>query len=443
MKFSFTRSSPLTLQLLRQHVLAILKSGIAGAAPGILVARALADGVLSGVADNADLRVVAAGKASAEMASAFLTKINKPVRGMVASPGRGRVNAGMEWFDVGHPIPTEGSVKAGLRALELARETTEGSVLVTLLSGGASAGLTVPADGLSLDDKVRVTQVLLDSGISIDGLNCVRKHLSAVKGGRLALAAAGRCVTLAISDVVNPIPDDPAVIGSGPTAVDPTTYAEALEYLLACGSKSLFPEAAVSILERGANGVFEETLKSKSRLLNRPEYFIIGSRFNAMEAAGEEARRLGFHVLTVAEPVTGEARVSGDDYIKSLARRSHEQPRPLCVISSGETTVKVNGSGRGGRNQEFALAGAFSLFRRFPLAVVASVGTDGIDGPTDAAGAIIDNTTPSRAADLRLERPEHYLAANDSYTFFNSLGDLLKIGASETNVGDLQIALIA
>ena len=395
------------------------------------------------MSDKADLRVVAAGKASAAMASAFVTGVNNPVRGLIASPEEGCGAEGMEWCDVGHPIPTEGSVKAGLRALELANETTEENVLVLLLSGGASAGLTVPVEGLTLDDKVRVTQVLLESGISIDGLNCVRKHLSAIKGGRLAVAAAGRCVTLAISDVVNPIPDDPAVIGSGPTAVDPTTYAEALQYLLACGSKSLFPDSAVSILERGANGVFEETLKPNSGMLNSPEYFVIGSRLNAMEAAADEARRLGFHVLTVAEPVTGEARVSGDDYIKSLARLSHEQPRPLCVISTGETTVKVNGSGRGGRNQEFALAGAFSLFRRFPLAVVASVGTDGIDGPTDAAGAIIDNTTPSRAADAGLERPEHYLAANDSYTFFDSLGDLLKIGASKTNVGDLQIALIA
>ena len=407
-----------------------------------MIKRALEDGVLSGVSKNADLRVVAAGKASAAMAAALVPMINNPVRGLIASPGQGPGATGMDWFDVGHPIPTEGSVRAGLRALELANETREGSVLVTLLSGGASAGLTVPVNGLTLADKVRVTQLLLESGISIDGLNCVRKHLSGIKGGRLAMAAGGRCITLAISDVVNPVPDDPAVIGSGPTAVDPTTYSDALQYLLTCGGRNLFPEAAISVLERGANGEFEETLKSSSGKRNSPEYYIVGSRVKAMEAAAEEARRLGFHVLTVAEPVTGEARISGDDYIKSLARLSHEQPRPLCVISAGETTVKVKGSGRGGRNQEFALAAAFSLFRRFPVAVVASVGTDGIDGPTDAAGAIIDTTTPSRSADAGLERPEHYLAANDSYTFFDSLGDLLKIGASETNVGDLQIALI-
>ena len=409
----------------------------------MLVKRALAGGVLSGVTNDEKLTIIAAGKASSAMTSAFVSAINNPVHGLVAAPQTGRRIEGMECFDVGHPIPTEGSVKAGRRALELASDVPKGNILVVLLSGGASAGLTVPVKGITLDDKARVTKMLLESGISIDGLNCVRKHLSAIKGGRLALATGGRCITLAISDVVNPVPDDPAVIGSGPTTADPTTYADALGYLHACGRRSLFPGAVVSVLERGANGELEETLKPDTSLTDTSEYCIIGSRLNAIEAAADEARRLGFHVLTVGEPITGEARDSGDAYIKSLARLSHEQPRPLCVVSAGETTVKVAGAGRGGRNQEFALAGSFSLFRRFPLAVVASVGTDGIDGPTDAAGAIIDTTTPSRAADAGLERPEHYLAANDSYTFFDSLGDLVQIGASETNVGDLQIALIA
>ena len=443
LELSSSRSSPLTLLTLRQHVLTILKSGIAGADPRKLVENALADGVLSGVPDDGKLIVIAAGKASAAMTSAFVSAMKKPVRGLIASPQAGRRIEGMEWFDVGHPIPTGDSVKAGVRALELASEVKEGDIFVVLLSGGASAGLTVPVEGVSLDDKVRVTQLLLESGISIDGLNCVRKHLSAIKGGRLSIAAAGRCITLAISDVVNPVPDDPAVIGSGPTAGDPSTYAEALRHLHSCGRMTSFPGGVVSLLERGANGELEETLKPSDRLLTRSKYCIIGSRLNAMKAAADEARRLGFHTLVVEEPVTGEARVSGDAYIKLLARLSHEQPRPFCVVSAGETTVKVKGVGRGGRNQEFALAGAVSLFRRFPLAVIASVGTDGIDGPTNAAGAIIDTTTPSRAAAAGLERPEHYLSANNSYAFFDGLGDLLHTGASDTNVGDLQIALIA
>lgn len=440
---SFYRSSPLTLSILRQHVLAIVRAGIAGADPQSLIKSALADGVLARVPQDTKVTVIAAGKAGGAMASAFASEFGQPVRGLIASPQLGERVDGMEWFDVGHPTPTEGSVDAGLRALQLASEIGEGNILLVLLSGGASAGLTVPLEGVSLDDKVRVTRLLLESGISIDGLNCVRKHLSGIKGGRLAIAASGRCITLAISDVVDPVPDDPAVIGSGLTAVDPTTYADALQYLHSSGRTTSLPRAVVSVLERGSNGELEETLKPNDHLPNNSEYHIIGSRLDAMSAAAHEARRLGFNALTLEEPITGEARVSGDAYIKSLARHAHEQPRPLCVVSAGETTVKVRGLGRGGRNQEFALAGAFSLVRRFPLAVVASVGTDGIDGPTDAAGAIIDTTTPLRAADAGLERPDYYLAANDSYAFFDGVGDLLHTGATATNVGDLQIALIA
>jgi len=440
---SFFRSSPLTLSILRQHVLAIVRAGIAGADPQTLVKSALAGGVLSRVPQGTKVTVIAAGKASRAMASAFTSEFGQSVRGLIASPQLGERVDGLEWFDVGHPTPTEGSVDAGLRALQLASEVGEGNILLVLLSGGASAGLTVPLEGVSLDDKVRVTRLLLENGISIDGLNCVRKHLSAIKGGRLAIAASGRCITLAISDVVNPVPDDPAVIGSGLTAVDPTTYADALQCLHSSGRATLLPRAVVSVLERGSNGEVEETLKPNDHLPNNSEYHIIGSRLDAMAAAAHEARRLGFYALTLEEPITGEARVSGDAYIKSLARYAHEQPRPLCVVSAGETTVKVRGPGRGGRNQEFALAGAFSLVRRFPLAVVASVGTDGIDGPTDAAGAIIDTTTPLRAANAGLERPEYYLGSNDSYAFFDGVGDLLHTGATATNVGDLQIALIA
>jgi len=440
---SFYRSSPLTLSILRQHVLAIVRAGIAGADPQSLIKSALADGVLARVPQDTKVTVIAAGKAGGAMASAFASEFGQPVRGLIASPQLGERVDGMEWFDVGHPTPTEGSVDAGLRALQLAAEIGEGNILLVLLSGGASAGLTVPLEGVSLDDKVRVTRLLLESGISIDGLNCVRKHLSGIKGGRLAIAASGRCITLAISDVVDPVPDDPAVIGSGLTAVDPTTYADALQYLHSSGRTTSLPRAVVSVLERGSNGELEETLKPNDHLPNNSEYHIIGSRLDAMAAAAHEARRLGFNALTLEEPITGEARVSGDAYIKSLARHAHEQPRPLCVVSAGETTVKVRGLGRGGRNQEFALAGAFSLVRRFPLAVVASFGTDGIDGPTDAAGAIIDTTTALRAADAGLERPDYYLAANDSYAFFDGVGDLLHTGATATNVGDLQIALIA
>ena len=388
--------------------------------------------------------VVAAGKAAAEMASAFVSvEARSGLRGLVASPQAGTAAGNLEWFDVGHPVPTAGSVAAGRRALALAAGLGPDEVMVLLLSGGASAGLAVPIDGLTLEDKSAVTSVLLRAGVAIDGLNCVRKHLSAIKGGRLAVAAGGRVLTLAISDVVDPEPDDPTVIGSGPTTPDPTTFAEALAICRAAGGAGTLPRLALDALERGARGELAESPKPGDARLAGASYHLIGSRRDAVEGAARRARELGFSAAVIDEPVTGEARRAGEDYVRTIARLAHEQPRPLCIVSAGETTVQVTGGGRGGRNQEFALATAFHLVRRFPDAVIASVGTDGIDGPTDAAGAVVDTTTPARAAERDLRRPEHYLAANDSYTFFEALGDLIHTGPTDTNVGDLQVALIA
>ena len=388
--------------------------------------------------------VVAAGKAAAEMASAFVSvEARSGLRGLVASPQAGTAAGNLEWFDVGHPVPTAGSVAAGRRALALAAGLGPDEVMVLLLSGGASAGLAVPIDGLTLEDKSAVTSVLLRAGVAIDGLNCVRKHLSAIKGGRLAVAAGGRVLTLAISDVVDPEPDDPTVIGSGPTTPDPTTFAEALAICRAAGGAGTLPRLALDALERGARGELAESPKPGAARLAGASYHLIGSRRDAVEGAARKARELGFSVAVIDEPVTGEARRAGEGYVMTIARLAHEQPRPLCIVSAGETTVQVTGGGRGGRNQEFALATAFHLVRRFPDAVIASVGTDGIDGPTDAAGAVVDTTTPARAAERDLRRPEHYLAANDSYTFFEALGDLIRTGPTDTNVGDLQVALIA
>jgi len=388
--------------------------------------------------------VVAAGKAAAEMASAFVSAVPRAgAGGLIASPQPGGPVGNLEWFDVGHPVPTAGSVAAGSRALALAAGLAPDEILVLLLSGGASAGLAAPIAGLTLEDKSATTAVLLRAGVAIDGLNCVRKHLSAIKGGRLAVAARGRIVTLAISDVVDPAPDDPAVIGSGPTTPDPTTFAEALAICRAADGVGSLPPAALDTLERGARGEIEESPKPEDVRLANAVFHLIGSRRDAIEGAARKARELGFSVGVIDEPITGEARRAGEAYVRTIARLAHEQPRPLCLVSAGETTVRVTGGGRGGRNQEFALATAFHLVRRFPEAVIASVGSDGIDGPTDAAGALVDTTTPARAAERGLHRPEHYLAANDSYTFFEALDDLIRTGPTDTNVGDLQVALIA
>ena len=376
------------------------------------------------------------------MAQAFAdARPDAALRGLVASPQPGDPVDRLEWFDVGHPIPTEGSLAAGQRALALADGAGDGQVVVVLLSGGASAGLAAPVEGVTLAEKAAVTTLLLRAGVAIDGVNCVRKHLSALKGGRLAAAAGGRVVTLAISDVFAPLPDDPAVIGSGPTVPDPTTFADALAIVL--GASGRVPAAALDMIGRGVRGEIPESPKPDDPRLAGASYHLIGSRWDAIDGAAAEARHLGFTVATIDEPVTGEARDVALAHVRRAAQLAHERPRPFCVLSVGETTVHVTGRGKGGRNQEFALASAIHLTRRFPEAVLASVGTDGIDGPTDAAGALVDTMTPTRAADAGLHRPETYLAANDTYTFFEALGDLVRTGPTDTNVGDLQLVLIA
>ena len=420
-----------------------MREGIASAGASTLVDRALRGSAIESDLGGRMPVVAAAGKAAAEMASAFVTALPRAgAKGLIASPQPGSPAGGLEWFDVGHPVPTAASAAAGRRALGLAAGLAADEVMVLLLSGGASAGFAAPVEGVSLADKSAVTSVLLRAGVAIDGLNCVRKHLSAIKGGRLAVAAGGRIVTLAISDVVDPAPDDPAVIGSGPTVPDPTTFADALEICRAASTGEELPRAALDALERGVRGEMEESPKPGDPRLAGAAYHLIGSRKDAVDGAAEAARELGYAVLVLDAPVTGEARKTAESYVRTVARLAHGQPRPLCILSAGETTVQVKGEGRGGRNQELALAAAFHLTRRFPEAVVASVGTDGIDGPTDAAGALVDTTTPARAAERGLHRPEHYLAANDSYTFFEALGDLVRTGPTDTNVGDLQVALI-
>ena len=387
--------------------------------------------------------LVAAGKAAAPMAAAYLGSRGEAVRaGLVAAPGRpaGLDLGELEWMPAGHPVPAAGSVAAGRRALALAERVAGGGLLVVLLSGGASAALAAPAPGVSLDDKVQATQLLLRAGAPIDRINGVRKHLSAIKGGWLAAAARGAAVTLAVSDVVGPVPDDPAVIGSGPTAPDPTRYADALETVQEYGLRAVFPPAALHALEEGLRGRRPETPKPGDARLRGARTVVIGSRLDALDAAARHAAGLGYDVVTLPAPVVGEARAAAVDCLALAAAAAPR--RPACVLSAGETTVAVRGPGRGGRNQEFALAAAERLGGFGGVAGLISVGSDGIDGPTDAAGAVVDTATPARARAQGLADPAHYLDRNDSYAFFEALGDLVRTGPTATNVGDLQVLLL-
>lgn len=351
-------------------------------------------------------------------------------------------------FGAGHPAPNAASVAAGERALALAHANAAAGrgALLVLLSGGASAMLVAPAPGVPLEDKIAAARRLMASGAPIDALNCVRKHLSRIKGGRLA-AAARRTATLALSDVQGPAPDDPSVIGSGPTVPDPSTFLDALAVLRHQGVD--VPASVRTYLERGARGEVEETIKPGDPRIEDAEYHVIGNRRTAMAGARRAAAALGYHVITIPDATTGEAREAGKQFAAGALRAAGSGR--TCLIASGETTVTVRGHGVGGRNQEFALGAAAALGDAMHAAcaaavaaydvVVASIGTDGIDGPTDAAGAIVDRTTLARARGLGLDW-QSALERNDTYAFFARLGDHVLWGPTGTNVGDVHVALI-
>jgi glycerate 2-kinase len=395
------------------------------------------------------VHLIAAGKAARGMVAAFLRHYPGRVhRGMVVvatplpagDPAAARpemdVTAGQfAWFAASHPVPDDASVAAGLEALRVAGGAA-GEPLVVLLSGGASALLVAPAGGLALAAKQAVTSRLLRAGADIHELNTVRKHLSRVKGGRLAAAHAGPTRAFAISDVVG---DDLSVIASGPTVGDPTRYADALAVLDRRGGREAYPPDAVSLLERGARGELPETPKPGDPALASAMTRVIGSSRDLLDAAGAAAARLGYRVVTLPEPVTGEARVAAAAVLPLMLARVKDAAAPAAVLSSGETTVHVTGRGIGGRNQEFALASVDAVAAA-GTAALASVGSDGVDGPTEAAGAIVLSDTAARARGAGLDAAR-FLEENDSYRFFEALGDLVLTGPTGTNVGDFQVLL--
>lgn len=366
------------------------------------------------------------------------------LQGMIAGPKAGDAGiddavAAFEYFDAGHPSPNPASVAAAERAIELARASKNdpSAVLIVLLSGGASAMLALPAPAVTIEDKIAAARALMNAGLPIDELNCVRKHLSAIKGGQLA-AAARRTVTLAISDVHGPVPDDPSVIGSGVTIPDPTTFADACRIV----SGIDLPHRVRVRLERGAAGELPETPKPGDPGFAENVYEVIGNRTTAVEGARRMAESLGYRVIVLDRATEGEARDASRRFFERASRIAGHGGIPMCVLAAGETTVTVRGDGRGGRNQEFALAAAPYVAGLGRDAVLASAGTDGADGPTDAAGALVDRTTLMRAERHQLDW-QSTLERNDAYHFFKPLGDLIFWGPTGTNVGDVQMLLTA
>jgi hydroxypyruvate reductase len=342
-----------------------------------------------------------------------------------------------------HPVPDERGRVAALEVERLAGGLGRDDLLLVLLSGGASALLPAPAEGITLGDKQRVTEQLLRAGATIHELNAVRKHLSRLKGGGLAAAAApARVVTLILSDVVG---DDLSTIASGPTAPDPTTFADALDVLRRRGLLPTTPRAVRARLEAGARGELPETPKRGARIFRRQSIHVIGSNRLSVAAAARASRREGLRPLVLTTRLEGEAReVAG--VLVAILRECVETARPasppVCLLAGGETTVTVRGEGQGGRNQELAVAAAVAL-DGFPVpAVVTSLGTDGIDGASDAAGGVVDDRSVARATALGLAPPGAFLAASDSRNFLGPLGDLIVTGPTGTNVVDV-VALLA
>jgi glycerate 2-kinase len=397
--------------------------------------------------------VVGGGKAGAPMAAAVAAILGQRLaRGLVVVKHGHVLNDPMasgpiEIAEAGHPVPDEAGQRAARRIGDLLRAAGRRDLVICLISGGGSALMTSPVTGVSLADLQRLTHVLLACGATINEINTIRKHISQLKGGQLAqLASPAPVVSLILSDVVG---DPLAVIASGPSVPDPSTFEEAWSILDRYQIVDDVPASITRHLRMGLQGDIPDTPKPGDPVFEQVQNFVIGSNRLAARAATQKARELGFDTMLLSTFIEGEARevakvVAG--LAKGLVRAETIAPsgkpvsKPACLIMGGETTVTLRGDGRGGRNQELALSAALSV-AGWEGILIASLATDGTDGPTDAAGAFADGNTVARAAQLGLDAEAH-LKRNDSYHFFGKLDDLLKTGATKTNVNDLILAFV-
>ncbi|MCJ7545684.1 MAG: glycerate kinase [Deltaproteobacteria bacterium] len=437
--------------VLRGKALSIFQASLRGADPKGCVKRHLK--VDHGVFSVGDFRkrlkdvdriiVVGAGKAAALMAQAteeiLKDRIDRGVvittRGAEASLKRIRLYCG------GHPLPDKEGAEGTERIMEIIAGAGEDDLVLCLISGGGSALLVAPCEGIGLEDKKRMTHLLLECGATIDEINTIRKHVSRVKGGRLAKAAfPAQTVSLILSDVIGDRIDS---IASGPTAPDPTTFEECFKIIKKYDLMEKMPQPIKLFLQTNKGKQGTETVKPRDPVFERVENVIVGSNLLALKEAETAAKALGFHTLLLSAAISGDTRRAAEEHARlaqeiRMGKGTHLPP--ACVVSGGETTVVVKGDGKGGRNQEFVLAASIAIDGLKDV-VISSMNTDGIDGPTDACGALCDGLTVSRAKKMNLD-PEDYLGRNDSYHFFEKLDDLIKTGPTNTNVMDIHILLV-
>ena len=429
---------------LRSQALRIFRAAVRAANPAEAVLRhaKIGGGVLTAgrrkyrLSEFENIYVIGAGKAGAQMAQAVEKLLGRRITAGLVNIKYGHAARlrRIELNECGHPLPDAKGEHGAARIAQLAQHASARDLVICLVSGGASALLPLPAPPVTLADKQATTRLLLNCGADIHEINCIRKHISLVKGGQLArLAYPATVLTLILSDVIG---DDLDVIGSGPTVPDRTTFLDARAIL---EKYAIWASVPAAIRERLSSGA-PETPKPGDAIFAKVQNLIVASNRLAVDAAMREARALGFNTMALSTFIEGEAREVARVHA-AIAKEIRAAHRPLkppaCVISGGETTVTMRGAGLGGRNQEFTLAAAIEIAGLKDVAIL-SAGTDGSDGPTDAAGAIADGTTLARS---NLNAGSS-LANNDSYRFFDSVGDLIKTGPTGTNVADVQIVLV-
>ncbi len=442
----------MSLEKLRGDVRAIFDAGLKAVDPIKAVKNHInrdgntlrVQGIEYDVAAYENIYVIGMGKAAASMAKAVEDILGDKLTAGIVNVKYGHtvpLNK-IKINEAAHPVPDDAGLKGSQEIIELLKKTGEKDLVICLISGGGSALLPLPAGNLTLEDKQAVTKSLLECGADIHEINSIRKQISAVKGGRLAaLVYPSTLISLILSDVIG---DDLDVIASGPTVPDTHTFHDCRTIIDKYKLDERVPKSVIEYIEKGCSGEIEDTPKSDSSVFERTQNAIVGSNILAVSAAKEEAEELGYNSLVLSTFIHGETKEVAKVHTaiaKEIISSGNPLKKPACIISGGETTVTIEGKGLGGRNQEFVLAAALDI-EGLNDVVILSGGTDGNDGPTDAAGAIADGTTISRASKLGLNAYKH-LCDNNSYNFFKPLGDLLITGPTNTNVMDLRVLLIS